>query len=294
MFEIRKILYEGTVKTPSIRSLGLLASSLFVIISLSSCSWSYDRHSRSSTVDFLYPEGTSEKMQPTVPHLKLPLSVGIAYVPSSQGHAAGLSEERKMQLMESVAAQFRSKPFISDIQLIPTAYLKNGGGFRNLDQIRNMLGVDVVALVSYDQLQHNDPNFLSLTYFTIVGSYIIPGEQNDTSTMLDTAVFHIPSRKLLFRAPGTSTVKGFSSAVGATRSMRINAQRGFEGANEEMIANLQGELNRFKVRVKENPSQFKVTHKPGYNGAGNLGVVFGATLCLLLLLGGRRSWIAKR
>lgn len=271
-----------------------MAAALVVAFGLSSCSWSHDSHSRSSTVDFLYPEGKSESMQPTVPHLKLPLSVGIAYVPAAGGDAAGLSEARKMQLMESVAAQFRAKPFISDIQLVPTAYLKSGGGFRNLDQIHNMLGIDVIALVSYDQLQHNDPNLLSLTYFTIVGSYIIPGDMNDTSTMLDTAVFHIPSRKLLFRAPGTSTVHGLSSAVGAARNMRWNAQRGFERANEQMIANLQNELGRFKVRVRENPSQFKVTHKPGYSGVGNLGVVFGAMLCFMLLLGGRRAWIKKR
>lgn len=40
--------------------------------------------------------------------------------------------------------------------------------------------MDVVALVSRDQVQFTDQGLLSLTHWTLVGAYIVPGERNDT------------------------------------------------------------------------------------------------------------------
>ncbi len=57
-----------------------------------------------------------------------------------------------------------------------------------------MYDIDVIALVSYDQVQFTDGSFLSLTYWTIVGAYVVAGEKNDTSTMLDLTDPHKPSK----------------------------------------------------------------------------------------------------
>ena len=43
-----------------------------------------------------------------------------------------------------------------------------------------MFGIDVIVLLSYDQVQFRDEGLLSLTYWTVVGAYTIPGEKNDT------------------------------------------------------------------------------------------------------------------
>ena len=132
-----------------------------------------------------------------------------------------------MDLMERISAEFRSLPFVRDIDLIPTDYLTNGGGFTNLDQIRTMYGIDVITLVSYDQVQHTDEGMLSLSYWTIVGAYTVKGEKNDTSTMVDAVLYDIPSRKLLFRAPGTSRVKGSSTLVNLSEQLRTDSLNGF-------------------------------------------------------------------
>jgi len=252
------------------------------------------RHGRytSSVVEYLYP-GTAKAEVATIPRLALPISVGVAFVPEATGRRAlkRLGEKEKMDLMVRISTQFRSLPFVRDIELIPTAYLTNHGGFRNLDQIRTMYGIDAIALLSYDQVQHTDTGLLSLSYWTIVGAYIIRGERNDTSTLMDAAVYDIPSRKMLFRAPGTSQVKASSTLVNLSEQLRGDSSSGFRLAADDLVANLQDELDRFKKKVKEMPEAYAVRHKPGYTGGGSLG---GTYAVALLVLGGLGLWLGGR
>lgn len=270
--------------------LGALLTATIIGTGCVSIDQSHKHQQRSSTIDFLYPKGKFKAEQPTIPHLTLPLSVGIAFVPDGTGghRSSGPSEERKTKLLETVAERFKSQPFIENIEIIPTAYLKPGGGFSNLEQIRTMLGIDVIALVAYDQVQHTDANWASFTYLTVIGAFVISGDNNDTSTMLDTTVFHIPSRKLLFRAPGTSLIKGIGARAYREKRFRTDGSKGMEEANLKMIANLDNELGRFKKRVKEKPDEYRITHSPGYSGAGNLGGL-GLLFSGLLLFAGRRK-----
>jgi len=127
---------------------------------------------RSTTVDFLYPGKEHVATKPGVPSMTLPLDIGIAFVPETGRRGdAGFSDEQKERLMTSVAEHFKDQPFIRNIEIIPTAYLKPGGGFANLDQVRTMFGVDVIALVSYDQIQHTDERAYSFAYLTVIGMY---------------------------------------------------------------------------------------------------------------------------
>lgn len=244
---------------------------------------------RSTTVDFLYPKKEPLAASSEIPAMTLPLDIGIAFVPpgSNRGETS-FSAERQSELLSAVAEHFKAQPFIRKIQIIPSSYLRPGGGFANLDQLRGMFGIDVIALVSYDQVQHTDERAYSFAYLTVIGMYLVNGEENDTSTMLDTSVFHIPSRRLLFRAPGTSQVKGGATLINVGRRLRDDSLAGLEAANTNMIANLSRELDRFKQRVKERPEEFKITHAPGYRGAGNLGGPFVVTIGLLLLAANRK------
>jgi len=108
-----------------------------------------------------------------------------------------LTEKKRQDLMQEVANHFKKYPFVKDIEVIPSAYLSPRGSFANLDQIKTMYGVSVIVLLSYDQTQFTDEGALSLTYWTIVGAYLVRGEKNDTHTMLDAVVYDIPSRKML-------------------------------------------------------------------------------------------------
>jgi rhombotail lipoprotein len=270
-------------------------TTILFIFSVIGCAEFYGkRQSRytSSVVEYLYG-GEEVAEVPTIPHLSLPLNVGVTFVPETgKGPSKNrLSEKEKMDLMDRISSKFRTLPFVKDIQLIPTEYLTIGGGFTNLDQIKTMYGIDVIALLSYDQVQHTDEGMLSLSYWTIVGAYIIKGEKNDTSTMIDAAVYDIPSRKMLFRAPGTSHIKASSTLVNLSEQLRIDSSNGFRLAADNLVANLQDELNRFKKKVKERPEAYAVEHKPGYTGGGSLG---GGYALVLLTLGGLALWFDRK
>ncbi|WKE67438.1 rhombotarget lipoprotein [Gallaecimonas kandeliae] len=257
---------------------------------LSGCAGTQSR-TQSSVVDYLYPKGNMTVEQTTsIPTLTIPLKVGIAFVPDQtlggRLWSGALTEAEKSNLLEKVAANFRKYDFVSDIQVIPSAYLTEGGSFANLDQIRTMYGIDVIALVSHDQVQFTDEGLLSLTYWTLVGAYVVSGEKNDTSTMLDTAVYDIPSRKMLFRAPGTSNIKGSSTPVNLSEELRNDRVKGFNDAAVMMTANLDQQLAQFKARIKADPGKVKVVKRAGYAGGafGGMGV-----LLMLLFLAASRS-----
>jgi rhombotail lipoprotein len=241
-----------------------------------------ESHHANSLYTFLYSGQAEHVDAEAIPVLSLPLRVGIAFVPSdrSKGRYDGfssddgvLSENQRMDLMRQIADQFKSYPFVKSIEMIPTAYLTPKGGFANLDQIRTMYSVDVIALLSYDQVQFTDNGIVSLTYWTIVGAYVVPGEKNDTQTMLDGAVYDIASRKMLFRAPGLSRVHGVATPVNLSEALREDRERGFKDAETDMVANLKIQLDGFRQRVKDAPTEFKIVRKPGYTGAGAFGGV---------------------
>ena len=249
----------------------------------------------SSVVNYLYP-GQSNPLPPTaIPVLRLPLRVGIAFVPSGTGpndyRPSGISETQKNFLMERVKAEFKAYPFVQSIEIIPSTYLRPQGGFENLDQLRNMLGLDVIALVAYDQVQFTSENFFSLTYWTIVGAYVFNGNRNDTHTLMEAAVYDIASRHLLFRAPGASQVHATTAMVYLADNLRQDSAKGFDTATLELIKNLKLQLEEFRERVKRAPGEVQIENRPGYSGGGSFGAGFAGALVLLGLARGlwRRS-----
>ncbi len=274
---------------------------LIFIVSISGCAGQQTR-ARSSVVDYLYPNGSEVIIQPSVPTLKLPLKIGIAFVPeqekSSRGRniwknitgnsiaftGATLTSANKSKLLDRVASNFRELKFVSDIEVIPSDYLTANGGFSNLEQIKTMYGIDVIALVSYDQVQFTDEGFLSLTYWTIVGAYVVAGEKNDTNTMLDTVVYDIKSKKMLFRAPGTSVVKGNATPVNLSEELRADSIHGFDLAADKMTENLKTQLDYFKEKIKRNPEQVKIVRSKNYSSGGGGGGISLYVLAILLLI----------
>jgi rhombotail lipoprotein len=248
------------------------------------------QHQSSSVVQFLYPDQSQPFVQPSIPTLRLPLRVGIAFVPpaASQygyfGSDMSFPEAKKAELLRRVSDEFRSLPFVEGIEIVPVTYLRPGGSFENLEQLRSMLGVDVVALVAYDQAQITNDTAWTLAYWTIVGAYVVPAQKNDTYTLMEAVVYDIHSRKLLFRAPGTSTVKGHSTMIRTAEELRGDSVRSFDEAAKDLTANLKVELEAFKTRIKEAPEEVHIEHKPGYSGAGALDGVF--IIVSAVLLGG--------
>lgn len=256
-------------------------------------------HRNSSLYAYLYPDKSEHVDSPSIPVLRLPLRVGIAFVPPANsnrryeyfgGNDLVFPEVEKMALMKQISSEFKKYPFVNSIELVPSLYLTPGGGFENLDQIRAMYGVDVMALVSYDQVQFTDPTIFEVTYWTIVGGLVVPGEKNDTRTMLDTAVYDIASRKLLFRAPGLSMVKCHATPLYLNEDLREDREAGLRIAATNLVDNLQMELAEFKQTVTNSPAEYKIEYKPGYTGAGAIG---GVEAAVVAVLGGCFLWTRR-
>jgi rhombotail lipoprotein len=246
-----------------------------------------------SIVDYLYPDAKeAPQMAPTVTRLRLPVRVGIAFVPGA-GRDNGPREAAQAQLLERVKASFSQYDYIGSIEVIPAAYLRPRGGFANLDQVARMFNVDVIALVSYDQIRFNDTNRLAVLYWTVVGAYLIKGDQYDVQTMVDAAVFDVRSRKLLFRAPGTSQVKGSSTLAGYSQEVRGAQSDGYAQAVEQMIPQLHTQLAGFRERAKSDPGieVDRSDYKPrggGGRGAGGFGWAMALLLAGAAFVTGRR------
>ena len=189
------------------------------------------RVQRASIVDFLYPNKERPVETATIPTLSLPMDVGIVFVPEKSPYQeSALTEKEKVALMERVGAQFKAYPFIRSVNPIPTQYLRPGGGFPNLEEVGTMFGVDVIVVLSYDQAQFTDQHQLAaLSYWTLVGAYVVPAERNTTHTMIDAAVYHLPSHKMLFRAPGISRVQRHSTPVDLVVALREDEHQGLRG-----------------------------------------------------------------
>lgn len=205
---------------------------------------------RASSLEFLYPQG-AEAQPATDVTLHLPLRVGIAFAPSANRYdSQEFSEDEKRNLLERVAGTFRGRTGIARVEVIPSIDLQPGGGFVNLERIAQMYGLDTIALVSYEQVQFDEATTASITYWTIVGAYVVAGNRNETHTMLDAAVFDVPSHALLFRSSGTSTVARTATAINANRSMREGGNAGFEEATTSLISNTERALAEFKEQAK--------------------------------------------
>ena len=242
--------------------------SLAVVLFTSACAWQRSQHRSSSVVEYLYPNSQMRTVEPGIPRLQLPLKVGVAFVPANRLSSLTLTENDKFALMKKVSARFANYDFVDTIEPIPSAYLRPRGSFANLDQISRMYDIDVIALLSYDQAQFTDEGIASLAYWTIVGAYIVPGEKNDTHTMLDATVYDISSRKLLFRAPGVHHIDSVSTPINLSEKLREDSREGFHKASEDLTENLDVQLGLFKEKVKQAPENYRVEHRAGYAGGG--------------------------
>ena len=255
---------------------------------------------RAGVLEYLYPEGT-EARPPQDVQLELPVRVGIAFVPQSSGWSQPLDAAHKKRLLDRVADAFREEEEIQAIEVVPESYMVESGGFANLEQLRGLFGCDLIVLVSYDQTQVDEMNKASITYWTIVGAYVVPGNVNETHTLVDASVFDIRSRALLFNSSGRSRIEGKATAIDSARVLREDAVNGFELAVEDMIADLETGLAAFREQVKAGTVRgagtpaVTVASPEASGGGGGVGAgavgPFEAALGLLLVAGG---WAGRR
>jgi len=217
---------------------------------------------KTNLIQFLYPrESTvSNQRSDKLPTLVVPLKAGIAFVPANNDE--NFPDKEKMALMQKIASQFEQHAFLESIERIPSPYLEKEGGFLILDKLQQMLDIDVIMLLSYNQSQFRDTRAASIAYLTLVGAYIVKGEKNDTHTLMDAALFHIQSRKLLFRASGISHIKSNATLVNLTEQARKDSLTGFREASTDLVKKIQNRLYEFRKMIRSSSDKFKL--KPGY------------------------------
>jgi rhombotail lipoprotein len=224
--------------------------------------------SSSSLVAFLYPNGAEPPRENTIPQLHVPLRVGLAMLPAKSGPAGPAPDAALRQLLlERVRAHFSDRRFVSEITIIPDYYLGAEKGFAGLEALQRLYDLDVVALVSYDQVTHQDENSWSLGYITIVGAYVLKGNRYEVSTLVDLAVVDPLTHSLILRAGGVDTGHGNTTLIGLSADARASAAAGYRGAADEMIQHLDGALADFEQQVRSGHARVAVVAKNGGGGA---------------------------
>ena len=241
----------------------------------------------SSLVDYLYPDGqVPENIVDAKPVLELPLRVGIAFIPEARNNyrVSALTEKQKSALLDNVKQQFETYPFIEHIEVIPEIYLSSKKGFTALQQVSRLYGVDVIALVSYDQVGFHSNNMSSFLYLTIIGAFTVPGDSHRIDTFVDTAVFDVRTKKLLFRAPGVDTREKLATMIDSEDALSRVSQASFDSAMKNMTTNLNTELTNFKGRLKQGEVA-EIKYKAGYTGGGSTDLYIIVALMSLLFVG---------
>jgi rhombotail lipoprotein len=219
---------------------------------------------KTSIIRFLDPEENTTKNQEAMDlTITVPLKVGIAFTPSLD-YGEDFPEKERMNLMQKIASQFKEYKFVESIEMIPSLYLEEGGGFSNLDKLRQLFDIDIIMLLSYNQSQFKDTGALSITYWTLIGIYFVKGEKNDTYTLMDAALFHIPKRQMLFRASGNNHIKNSATPINLSEQAREDSLNGFRQASMDLTKNLQEKLYNFRKVIRSSSGKFKLKLKPGY------------------------------
>jgi rhombotail lipoprotein len=242
----------------------------------------------SSLVDFLYPRGEVPQHD-QVPVLNLPLTVGVAFLPGKPGTSGSLDENRKVAVLEEIRERFEKRSFVREIVPIPDYYLASQRGFDGLAALQRLYKLDLVALVSYDQVARQEDNRLSLTYLTIVGAFFVPGTSQDVNTIVDLAVVDPATRSLVLRAAGMDSRKGVTTSVGSAAQLRERGAESIQASADSMIENFDKELLGFEDRVRKGTARVQIANR-GSGGAGAFDWVMLVVLGGLLL--GR--WVACR
>src|SRR6266545_2119293 len=273
---------------------------LLLLTSLSACFTQRQVQRRSNLMSYLYPDTSAPQTpNPAGARLQLPLRIGLAFVPPDRGQSRYAGDFRstfpaatETRLLTIVRKNFQGRDWVSEIVVIPSAYLVPRGGFSNLEQVARLMNVNVVALASIDQLQVSNPRRASFLYMSIIGAYVLPLDKNETRTMIDVAAFHVPTRTFLLRAPGTNVITGTSSAMDVDAKLEERSVKSFEMAMTDLSKNLSVEVDQFKAAVASGQvKNIDIVTKEGKSvrGGGSFGWLGAAVALLALALVMRKS-----
>jgi rhombotail lipoprotein len=275
------------------RLVSLVTAWLAMPFVVTSCGWldpfvTPDReHQQASTplVDYLYGDADPPRTESAV-ELSLPIVVGLAFLPTARGMGPTVVE--RDAVLHAIRERFGKLTYVRDIVTVPDYYLGNrrGSGFEELQRVAQLQRLDVVALVSYDQLSQTTDNKRSLAYLTIAGAFLVRGNEQATHTLLDLAIVEPRSRALLLRAGGTNSLHQSSTAVDLEKRRHRQQSDGFALATAALNDNFARELGEFEQRIREGRAPVRVVDAER-GGRGALDVTQLLFLATVVLIGAR-------
>lgn len=224
---------------------------------------------QSNLATFLFGGATPQRPSQKVP-LAIPARVGVVFVPGDPA-LSSIPETTKKEVVEAVRSQLsKHSRYVAGAQSIPTMYLSPKGGVSNLEQVAGQFDVDVIVLLGANQFQKHERNplaaFLDLT---VIGAFVIPGNTVDTSTVLEAAVYHVPSRALIFRTDGSDKKASRSTEFGSTRAAHNDAVSSIEDASRRLVVSISDALVGFeKFDVSKVTEIRPISASADKNGAG--------------------------
>lgn len=284
---------------------------VLLVLNLPLVAFAYEPHSvhrGNNLASYIY--GGKEVLPPaTKKPLTLPAKVGVMFVPEKD-QGFDVPETTKKHAIDAICSQLKShKKYVAGAFPVPSSYLHPNGGIANLDQVARIFDVDVIIVLAADQFQQQIRNpIAAFMDITLVGMFTIPGNIVDTRTVLEAAVYHVPSRALIFRTDGSDERKSRATNYGSTAVMREDAFTGVEAAANKLMFSLGEALTKFEKfdvataesihPLTEIPADKKSSpapadywrqvnsYKSGGGGGGALDVMWlvmtgGVTACLL-------------
>jgi len=199
------------------------------------------------------PQGPLQKVP-----LKLPARVGVAFVPGDPA-TQNIPDTTKKYVIEAVRSQLaKHTKYVAGAQSIPALYLTPKGGVCNLEQVARQFDVDVIVLLGASQFQKHERNSLAAFLdLTVIGAFIIPGNTVDTATVLEAAVYHVPSRALVFRSDGADQKRSRSTRFGANQSAQNDAVSSIEEASKKLVVAIADALVNFEKFDVSTASEIK-------------------------------------
>ncbi|HEY3270341.1 MAG TPA: hypothetical protein VGJ89_03930 [Geothrix sp.] len=82
-----------------------------------------------------------------------------------------------------------------------------------------------------------------------LSAYMVKGDKNDTTSMVDAAVYHAPSRTFLFRAGGVGTAKGSSTWSRREEAFRQQSRESLALAMTQLSASIDQGVATFKQDI---------------------------------------------
>jgi rhombotail lipoprotein len=224
----------------------VLATSLILC---AGCAYGVNPHTvqrQSNLASYLFGDCAPQQPAQKVP-LTFPSRVGVTFVPNDPA-SPSIPETAKKEMIDSVRSLLaKHTKYVAGAQNIPSTYLSPKGGVCNLEQVARQFDVDVIVLLGANQFQNHERNpIAAFMDITIIGAFVIPGNTVNTSTVLEAAVYHVPSRSLIFRTDGTDKISSRSTQFGSSQSANNDAVSSIENALKQLVVSIGGALAGFE------------------------------------------------